>query len=1440
MFKNLRLHTNASNAFTTKQKQSSNNMLPHPIQNALKRASILIICLFATLNTASAQNNSISGFIYMGEFEGSSYYCSYYNYNWNQAQALVAQHGGHMLTINSWEENAYVSARIMGNVAWLGYSNYNSNNWQWINGQDSDVSNWSWGEPNGSGHGAVIKRHSGVWKDRYHGNKYEVVMEIPNCTSTLDICNDGDCPVNLYHWVPSGDIFLTTLEPGQCHETESTSGEMYRIVDTNNNWNNLIIDEHYTVAECEDQTWTVSPCPSDDSCPADCPVPNLSDADYLGTFNGSRYYRRANDCITYWQAYDYAQSVGGHLLTINSEAEDNFIASVTEGPLWIGLTDADSEGNFVWNTGEPLTYTNWKSGQPNDYYNNQDYTVIYNGQWYDIDEYYHAWSIVEIPCDCCTATLDICNDGGCPVNLYHWVATGDVFLTTLDPGQCYEVESSPRAMYRIVDTNNDWNNLIIDEHYTVEGCEDQTWVVNPCPSDGSCPADCDIPNLNGADYLGTFNGNRYYRRGNDCINYWQAYNYAQSVGGHMLTITSEAEDDFIASVTEGPIWIGLTDTDSEGNFMWNTGEPLTYTNWKPGQPNDYYNNQDYTVIYNDQWYDIDPYYHAWSIVEVPCDCRTPTVTICNEGTCPAGVYQQQSTGDIFITELTSDECIEIPSQEGDTYYVSNQQVETNTAEEEFSCTTSPIVHWDLDACTAYSNDGTNMDYSEFTPSYPSDGGCLATSGVTASNLYRGNGAMHSCAYPRAGQGGEAICVASSSSSQYQTNDPLAVNFDVTINPDEIGSIATFQFWETGPQQYSWIDGASGTNNYPTKYGIRVLKNGIEIFRSENNQTSRNWTLQTFDFSNNPAFQVTSITTFTFELFPYDLVGNGSPVAAWELDDITILGCCGASNTSQTEEPAPILDEYNSYTVNSCEDQVWGTQPICPSDDSCPEECPIGNFTDADYIGTLNGSRYYIKSGGNVNYQDAVIFAESLGGHLITINDAAENEFLKNVTGGSVWLGLSDARSEGSFEWTTGEPLEYTNWNNGEPNDWGNGEDYTQFYDNGKWNDIDENAQLICVVEIPCDCCTPTLTICNAGICNAGLYQQQSTGDIFITDLPPGGCFEVISEEGSTYYVMPQQGGPPGIIEQYDSYTVNGCEDQIWGAQPTCPLPLFCFAEILSEISLPGGTDGSIIIEADGGIPPFKYIWSTGDTTQVLEGLGAGTYLVRIGDASGAACMAEITLEDPAIIGDITDGDGSRNIVSSSINTQELLVTPIELLDFAVRAIDDNQIQIDWATLNEHENQKFVLERSLNGTDFHAISTIDGKGDISNVTPYGHIDQRPSLGRNYYRIKKVYFNGYFEYTAIKSAVIKGDSQKEVFVYPNPTPDVLTIRSADAFKQTVIVKVLNHQGMQLLEYSIPSGKHTESIDLSNYAPGIYHVHLIYEKEKDITFKVIKIDY
>jgi len=83
--------------------------------------------------------------------------------------------------------------------------------------------------------------------------------------------------------------------------------------------------------------------------------------------NGHQYYL-LNSGLTWTQAEAEAQSMNAHLVTIRSMAENQWIFQTFDGAnkeLWIGLHEVGAEGNFVWSSGEPVVFTNWGPGEPN-------------------------------------------------------------------------------------------------------------------------------------------------------------------------------------------------------------------------------------------------------------------------------------------------------------------------------------------------------------------------------------------------------------------------------------------------------------------------------------------------------------------------------------------------------------------------------------------------------------------------------------------------------------------------------------------------------------------------------------------------------------------------------------------------------------------------------------------------------------------------------------------------------------------------------------------------------------------------------------------------------------------------------------------------------------------------------------------------------------------
>lgn len=119
----------------------------------------------------------------------------------------------------------------------------------------------------------------------------------------------------------------------------------------------------------------------------------------FGAGNTWNTYVIVQQPTTWGDAHDAAQravfhGVTGHLASVHSTAENNFLRRIAAGrSLWLGLTDNENFGGteagtnrtsgWVWTSGEPFTYQNFASGQPDDAGGADAVTVEADRSWHD-------------------------------------------------------------------------------------------------------------------------------------------------------------------------------------------------------------------------------------------------------------------------------------------------------------------------------------------------------------------------------------------------------------------------------------------------------------------------------------------------------------------------------------------------------------------------------------------------------------------------------------------------------------------------------------------------------------------------------------------------------------------------------------------------------------------------------------------------------------------------------------------------------------------------------------------------------------------------------------------------------------------------------------------------------------------------------------------------
>ena len=136
-----------------------------------------------------------------------------------------------------------------------------------------------------------------------------------------------------------------------------------------------------------------------------------------------------------------------------------------------------------------------------------------------------------------------------------------------------------------------------------------------------------------------------------------------------------------------------------------------------------------------------------------------------------------------------------------------------------------------------------------------------------------------------------------------------------------------------------------------------------------------------------------------------------------------------------------------------------------------------------------------------------------------------------------------------------------------------------------------------------------------------------------------GSIDLTVSGGATPYTFTWSNG--ATTEDVDSLTAgtytyvivdaNGCE---FSGSITLTEPVGLSTSITTSdyngyhISCFGSTDGSIDLSVFDGTAPYSYVWNNGETTQDLEDLPTGSYLVEVTDDNGCTTQDSIILREP--------------------------------------------------------------------------------------------------------------------------------------------------------------------------------------------------------------------
>lgn len=166
--------------------------------------------------------------------------------------------------------------------------------------------------------------------------------------------------------------------------------------------------------------------------------------------------------------------------------------------------------------------------------------------------------------------------------------------------------------------------------------------------------------------------------------------------------------------------------------------------------------------------------------------------------------------------------------------------------------------------------------------------------------------------------------------------------------------------------------------------------------------------------------------------------------------------------------------------------------------------------------------------------------------------------------------------------------------------------------------------------------------------------------------------------------------------------------------------------------------------------------------------------------------------------------------------------PVEWLNFTATLKSKNTIILNWQTATEINNDKFEIERSLDGTDFIKIDELKGQGNSSIINSYAYPDNIAGINTTilYYRIKQLDFNGKYTYSEIRKVILSEKPEKMKAWYNSSNEKLEATLYYDRYVQGSL-RLIDIQVKLIAEQNIhfEKGELHLQLDMTGLAKGIY---------------------
>lgn len=326
---------------------------------------------------------------------------------------------------------------------------------------------------------------------------------------------------------------------------------------------------------------------------------------------------------------------------------------------------------------------------------------------------------------------------------------------------------------------------------------------------------------------------------------------------------------------------------------------------------------------------------------------------------------------------------------------------------------------------------------------------------------------------------------------------------------------------------------------------------------------------------------------------------------------------------------------------------------------------------------------------------------------------------------------------------------------------------------------------------------------------------------------------------------------------------NGPIDDLWEYGSNCSLQ-----SASQPVSCNGSCDGTATVTFPDSNAVLSYLWSTGDTTQTVVGLCAGTYVVSITDTAGCSSSTAVIVTEPsAIVATATSvqptcfggNDGSLcSVVSGGVppyiaylwsnGSTTQCADSIEAGTYTVTITDTNGCTgISSVTLSQPAQMVLILQHTdatcATCTDGNATANVSG-----GIGPYTFNWSNGATNTAFIQnlVPGIYTccvtdaNGCIFCDSVSigftSSINELDISNGISVIPNPFSNYLVIESKKGFGKNDKIRLKDESGREInVQVAFEKGK--IKLDTRALNDGIYFVE-IHSENKRTYFKLVKI--